>query len=483
MRHKTLQAMMVMASGLLVACNDSGSGANLNDPENGGDENGAVPGSGEYSALQNSLFFEGNSGDSGVTDASQLWVSDGTESGTEMIKDIATGGDADISDITYSDGGAYFVADDGNLGPQLWFSDGTESGTEPVSNFTMTADERPENLVVLDDRLFLTADTASGANLYVVEGVNDPEAVDLSGAASDPAPQALTEFNGYVYFVAEHDNGSQIWRSDGNSGDTEQVTDINIITGKDDGIMVNAQADRNLVPTDSALYFNGRTDGETNLWVTTGEPNVEKVVDPDWTPDIKSGASVMMPVGDKLFFRGNQAAGTGAGDQAALKVTDGDGSTTLLDESYTVSPLHMAVVGDTLFFRANDMDTTGNELFKSDGTIDGTGIVANLAGDSRNSSPRDLTAVGDDLYFIASSLSRGLWRTDGTESGTELVSEGFTAGFPAVSFGAAEFLLDWESDDTLYMSRQRGLWRLDDSLTEIGVVSEICPGCQGFISY
>jgi ELWxxDGT repeat protein len=66
----------------------------------------------------------------------------------------------------------------------------------------------------------------------------------------------------------------------------------------------------------------------------------------------------------------------------------------------------------------------GSELWKSDGTAEGTVRVEDInpGGDSY---PSELTAVGNTLYFVAEDGSSGreLWQTDGTALGTALVQD------------------------------------------------------------
>src|SRR5690606_13074967 len=65
----------------------------------------------------------------------ELWVTDGTDNGTSLVKDIAPGAYSSTfksTFIVYS-GKLYFVATD-NTADRLWTSDGTETGTHTVTN-------------------------------------------------------------------------------------------------------------------------------------------------------------------------------------------------------------------------------------------------------------------------------------------------------------------------------------------------------------
>lgn len=71
------------------------------------------------------------------------------------------------------------------------------------------------------------------------------------------------------------------------------------------------------------------------------------------------------------------------------------------------------------YFKAND-STTGLELWRTDGTTVGTGIVKDI-NPAGHSSPRSFMAFNEALLFTARDSSTGpwgLWRTDGTEPGT-----------------------------------------------------------------
>jgi ELWxxDGT repeat protein len=65
-------------------------------------------------------------GDHGV----ELWKSDGTETGTVLVKDIWSGPTtSNPFGLTAMSGALFFSADDGVHGVELWKSDGTDTGT------------------------------------------------------------------------------------------------------------------------------------------------------------------------------------------------------------------------------------------------------------------------------------------------------------------------------------------------------------------
>src|SRR6185312_2025797 len=89
----------------------------------------------------------------------------------------------------------------------------------------------------------------------------------------------------------------------------------------------------------------------------------------------------------------------------------------------------LTVVGDTLYFEAHHPQT-GRELWKTDGTPAGTSLVRDLS--LANGQPVEfdginhpsvMQGVGNTLYFTTG-LQTGfqLWRSDGTSDGTTRVA-------------------------------------------------------------
>ena len=66
----------------------------------------------------------------------ELWVTDGTDAGTHLVKDINPGYNSSAPVYLTAAGNAvYFNAWDDEHGYRLWRSDGTEAGTVPAANF------------------------------------------------------------------------------------------------------------------------------------------------------------------------------------------------------------------------------------------------------------------------------------------------------------------------------------------------------------
>ena len=95
------------------------------------------------------------------TEGIELWISDGTLDGTKLLKDIMSGMGGGIlrsSNYLIKDGYLYFTADDGVHGRELWRTDGTENGTKIILDFIPGIRSSYINfLLSVDDNLFFSA--------------------------------------------------------------------------------------------------------------------------------------------------------------------------------------------------------------------------------------------------------------------------------------------------------------------------------------
>jgi ELWxxDGT repeat protein len=135
------------------------------------------------------LIFTADDGQNGR----ELWITDSTESGTYMIKDINLNGSSSPNELIIMDGILYFMAYTEDYGRELWKSDGTEAGT------VMIKDINPGN----NSSFYWDSGFWSG-NLKVIH-------------------------QGELYFSADDGGtyGTEVWRSDGTSEGTRIAVDLN----------------------------------------------------------------------------------------------------------------------------------------------------------------------------------------------------------------------------------------------------------------
>lgn len=314
-------------------------------------------------------FFHGGDG---------LWRSDGTSAGTYKIKSIAAGSRAYQLDYAELDGILYFGA--GGAGNyELWRSDGTEAGT------------------------------------YVVSDLNS------SGGLNSGFPLQITRLGGHVYFSISSGAARGLWRSDGTAAGT------NLVKGFAGG------GPHYMLQGGDSLYF-AASDGFSGhvLWKSDGTTEGTFPLTADEfdayisSPGSYPNYSQLAYVNDHLFFTSYNSLWKSDGTKegtAIVKTIKPDGGGAFGPGGH---PMLIAAGGD-VYFVAND-GTHGYELWKSDGSADGTAMVADLSPGSSSGmfSPNgwvNAVGVGEKLYFAQPIAYREPWVTDGTEAGTMVAAE------------------------------------------------------------
>ncbi|MCY1020884.1 ELWxxDGT repeat protein [Pyxidicoccus sp. MSG2] len=149
--------------------------------------------------------------------------------------------------------------------------------------------------------------------------------------------------------------------------------------------------------------------------------DVRSFIDLDGTPIVNGYNG-----GINTLWRLERRGGCGQWDAALIK--GGFGGLPLLFGS--------AVIGRTLYFAADD-GVYGRELWKTDGTAEGTVLVKDINPGPENAFPGDPNTpfvVGSGLVFNAIEPVHGdeLWWTDGTTAGTRMADlyEGTASSYP-----------------------------------------------------
>ncbi len=125
----------------------------------------------------------------------------------------------------------------------------------------------------------------------------------------------------------------------------------------------------------------------------------------------------------------------------------------------------------------------GRELWKSDGTTAGTALLTDLEPGLYSSYPRSLEVWGDHLYFHAQTTAAGseLYRTDGSPEGTELAVDlcpGDCGSGPTWLRALYPDLFIFTADDGVL---DRELWAIDGS-GEPFLFRDLMPGAQSAVA-
>jgi len=371
-------------------------------------------------AVGNTLFMAANDGTNGL----ELWKSDGTASGTVMVKDINTGTGDGITTafafgpiMTAFGTTLYFVANDGTNGDELWKSDGTANGTmmvKDIDNGSGSSD--PYSLTAVGNTLFFQAsDGTNGYELWKSDGTTNGTMMvkDINNGSSSSDPSYLTAFGNTLYFRAnDGTNGTELWKSDGTATGTV-LTDINNGSGGSYPFQFTVIG--------NTLYFtadDGTNGGE--LWKSDGTANGTMMVKDIYNGFYSSNAYELTALGNTLYF----SASDGTNGSELWKSDGTANGTMMIKDINSGSDPSMSqfftVVGNTLYFQAHD-GTNGVELWESDGTALGTVLVKDIRYGSGSSNPNDFAIIGNTLYFTANDGYTGIELYSNTGVDTEVI--------------------------------------------------------------
>ena len=372
----------------------------------------------------NRFYFAGARRDTG----DELWRSDGTAAGTELIMDINPGmTGSGIAALTRVGDVVLFFADDGTHGYELWRTDGTSAGTTLVRDVCPGACDGTGGRYYDPQRSRLLAAVGEVAYFPGNDGVHGTELWRSDGSAAGTAMVAdlapgeqgagadqLTPVGGGLFFAAGVHGLARLWRSDGTEAGTVQVSDVGP-TEQWLGI-----GPRGLTAFGELLLFvvDDGTHG-VELWRSDGSPAGTGML-----ADICPGACSGMP-GDAMplpVWRG-QAYFPASSPQAGTELwaSDGTPAGTRLVVDRNPGPdagvAEIAPTPEALYLVADD-GVHGKELWIGDGTVAGTHMIHDFWPGKLGAGGSSFVAAGDLLYFASYG---GLWRSDGTLRGTGLI--------------------------------------------------------------
>jgi len=173
----------------------------------------------------------------------ELWTSNGTEGGTQLVKDINPTGSAQIGNIMKAGNRLLFIASDNNNWDfDLFSSDGTPGGTIKVSDINQNWNDglSPQRAANFGNKvLFCTA-----TDLMSTDGTVAGTESLLTLTNYNPS-QGYCEVNGKAYFILTNNFGKpQLWMTNGTTAGTE--------------LAFNLGDSASIISVDKLLAFNNK---------------------------------------------------------------------------------------------------------------------------------------------------------------------------------------------------------------------------------
>ncbi|WP_153798749.1 ELWxxDGT repeat protein [Foetidibacter luteolus] len=353
--------------------------------------------------------------------------------------------------FSVTNGLGYFVADDGIHGKELWMTDGSEDGTKLVKDITPgTASSSIWDIVECNDRLFFTI--LNSANSYDL-WVSDKTDAGTYSIKNLDRIAGLTVLKNEVYFITN----AELWKTDGTQQGTVMIANFNTekyswrnpiyIIGLKNSVFVcnfygiwqfDEKYSGRLIMSDKYHYprqliegpgesiFFVASDNENNisdqvLWVanlTTGETRI--------APGMHDGYPSYTPMVAKdgiLYFAGSSSKQNPA--SSALYKYDMTLKTgTKLIKNYTTFGQldDISISGDDIYYIVGFLqgeNASHNQLWK----YQGSNQVVSLIKDSSHISA--LIGINNQLYFTEPSDQNhfSLWRSDGTPTGSVFIKD------------------------------------------------------------
>jgi ELWxxDGT repeat protein len=439
-----------------------------------------------------------------MSDAStgeELYRTNGTASGTQMIADINPAGSSEPAGMTATGGYYVFAATDGTGDRELWRTDGTTA--ELVVDLDATGSSSPSGFVPFGGKVYFSATISPGATaLYATDGtatgterVSDIEGQTLAlGAAT----------SSFVLFVV---NQTEVWATDGTAPGTQALASIPLVVGGTPPREFRTVGDRVVFYVGTHLADLWPDD---NVWASDGTPAGTSVILPN-QPVLHHG----VPFASKLYYTTADSGiwrtdGTAAGTELVYNqfgfnpglLTDLHGTLLLTGKDATRGrelwkmgtsigpptffadiyqgtadsyPQAFTALGTKTVFTAT-VQGTGTELYVTDGTDAGTQLLAEIRPGVNGSHPHYFTEWNGILYFIADDGLHGdeLWRTDGTSAGTSRVTDlypSYSSSVLSIRTGPNTLFLCAED-----LTHGFELWRTDGTAAGTQMVKDINPG-------
>ncbi len=251
----------------------------------------------------------------------------------------------------------------------------------------------------VNDKLFYFIENAPSGLVAIDEQSNSPffQKFDFIGT--------FKVLNNKVFFNAAIGDNNNVWMTDGTAAGTVQVTFF-------DNFNIGS-----LTVFDEKLYFSNAS----QVWFTDGTiDGTKKVLEVSPMQDIISN---MVVLNNKLFYYYSGQLGVTDGISSTVHFLSDESTSDIINNIET----ELMVLNNKLFF-IHRTDTTGRELWCTDGTDENTAQFIDIRPGVEDAFEVPYQSTGPDPWFTASNgkfyfiankgTGKSVWVTDGTVSGT-----------------------------------------------------------------
>jgi ELWxxDGT repeat protein len=332
------------------------------------------------------------------TPGNELWVSDGTNAGTYLLKTIDPSTPQPPEDLTVLGGQVLFEAFDSTHGHELWITDGTSSGTQILKDINPgTPWGSPGGIAVFGSKaLFSATDGVHGRELWITDGTTGGTQmlVDInSGIGSSYAGNFTTLGSEALFSATDGVHGFELWVTDGTSVGTHSIKAVRPQPAPIPAYVIPRSHYLGVAIGGKRVFGGAYNDGSKfGLWVTDGSSSGTYLM----TPQVGFG-SPPVQLGAKFLFDSHKIGSS----QAGLWVTDGTTAGTY--ELAHIAPLVVnsgnlglqydtTIIGNKAVFSGYDA-THGYELWVTNGTAPGTYLLKDIQPGAVSSKPRDIISV------------------------------------------------------------------------------------------
>ncbi|MBP6679844.1 MAG: T9SS type A sorting domain-containing protein [Saprospiraceae bacterium] len=382
-----------------------------------GAESAFTSGSHSGIALGDKFIFPARTSVQGI----ELWISDGSDAGTNLLKDINPGiGDSDPQSFFVAFGKVYFNAFTIDEGKELWVTDGTPEGTQLVMDIEPGAESSdPIPGDVYNGYLYFAATSNADREVWRVDSISAPHLYENINLNAQGRPREFKSANGLLYFSA---NVAPV-EFGGIDQDEPFVTDGTEFGTTHLDIEVESPAGGNVMdftPLSSWVFFHasefgGIAPNDIVPYYTQGDQLSTGILGTLYQTPIYW----LMPVKGKINF---------CDEFNLYQLEATDFNVNVEDIARLANPLRkeekkpLAYINENLCIPGKDVDNDlGVELYFSDG--DNVSFSRDIFPGTGSSDPWYIVSDGTKAVFAASSSAtdRELYETDGSPEGTKLV--------------------------------------------------------------